>query len=55
VTGEAEAKSISHEHTFDVDTSDVDQIERTLLALAEVSLPAARRGRAGGDRRREDP
>ncbi|MEA2519705.1 MAG: polymerase [Chloroflexota bacterium] len=29
------AKSIGHEHTFDVDTSDRDQIERTLLAMAE--------------------
>jgi DNA polymerase-4 len=29
------AKSISHEHTFDVDTSDPEQIERTLLAMAE--------------------
>ena len=29
------AKSIGHEHTFDVDTSDRDVIERTLLAMAE--------------------
>ena len=29
------AKSIGHEHTFDVDTSDRDAIERTLLAMAE--------------------
>ena len=29
------AKSIGHEHTFDVDTSDREQIERTLLAMAE--------------------
>jgi DNA polymerase-4 len=47
VTGDAEAKSVSHEHTFDVDTSDVDQIERTLLALAEG---VAARLRAGGVR-----
>ena len=47
VTGEAEAKSVSHEHTFDVDTSDVDEIERTLLALAEG---VAARLRAGGVR-----
>ncbi len=32
--GEA-AKSVSHEHTFDVDTADREEIERTLLALAE--------------------
>jgi DNA polymerase-4 len=32
--GEA-AKSISHEHTFDVDTSDQEVIERTLLAMAD--------------------
>ncbi|HEY7590137.1 MAG TPA: DNA polymerase IV [Candidatus Limnocylindrales bacterium] len=31
----ADAKSIGHEHTFDVDTSDRDTIERTLLAMAE--------------------
>jgi DNA polymerase-4 len=30
-----EARSISHEHTFDVDTSDPERIERTLLGLAE--------------------
>jgi DNA polymerase IV len=29
------AKSIGHEHTFDVDTSDRETIERTLLAMAE--------------------
>ncbi len=29
------AKSIGHEHTFDVDTADRDVIERTLLAMAE--------------------
>ena len=29
------AKSIGHEHTFDVDTSDPEVIERTLLAMAE--------------------
>jgi DNA polymerase-4 len=47
VTGDAEAKSVSHEHTFDVDTSDIDEIERTLLALAEG---VATRLRAGGVR-----
>ena len=35
VGGGAAAKSISHEHTFDVDTSDLDSIERTLLAMAD--------------------
>jgi DNA polymerase-4 len=29
------AKSIGHEHTFDVDTSDREVIERTILAMAE--------------------
>jgi DNA polymerase-4 len=29
------AKSIGHEHTFDVDTSDRETIERTILAMAE--------------------
>ncbi len=34
--GDAEpAKSIGHEHTFDIDTSDREVIERTLLAMAE--------------------
>jgi DNA polymerase IV len=35
VAGREAAKSIGHEHTFDVDTSDPDQIERTLLAMSE--------------------
>jgi DNA polymerase-4 len=29
------AKSVSHEHTFDEDTSDAEVLERTLLAMAE--------------------
>jgi DNA polymerase-4 len=29
------AKSVGHEHTFDVDTSDPEVIERTLLAMAD--------------------
>jgi DNA polymerase-4 len=32
---QAEAKSVSHEHTFDVDTASWDTIERTLMALSE--------------------
>ncbi|MDQ2965300.1 MAG: DNA polymerase IV, partial [Chloroflexota bacterium] len=35
VSDRAEAKSIGHEHTFDVDTADRETIERTLLAMAE--------------------
>ena len=35
VGGGQAAKSIGHEHTFDVDTSDPEIIERTLLAMAE--------------------
>ena len=47
VTGDIAAKSVSHEHTFDVDTADAEVIERTLLALAEG---VASRLRAGGVR-----
>jgi DNA polymerase-4 len=36
VVGDADpAKSVGHEHTFDVDTSDPEIIERTLLAMAD--------------------
>src|SRR4029078_8800085 len=35
VGGRDAAKSVVHEHTFDVDTSDREQIERTLLAMSE--------------------
>jgi hypothetical protein len=35
VADRAAAKSIGHEHTFDIDTSDPEVIERTLLAMAE--------------------
>jgi DNA polymerase-4 len=41
------AKSIGHEHTFDRDTADPEEIERTLLAMAEG---VARRLRADGAR-----
>jgi DNA polymerase-4 len=47
VTGDVAAKSVSHEHTFDVDTADAEVIERTLLALSEG---VASRLRAGGVR-----
>jgi DNA polymerase-4 len=39
------ARSVSHEHTFDIDTADPDELERTLLALSEG---VASRLRAGG-------
>jgi DNA polymerase-4 len=32
---EADAKTMSHEHTFDTDTGDREEIERTLLSLSE--------------------
>jgi DNA polymerase-4 len=47
VTVDVAAKSVSHEHTFDVDTADAEVIERTLLALSEG---VASRLRAGGVR-----
>jgi DNA polymerase-4 len=49
VEGGQDAKSVSHEHTFDVDTADWETIERTLLALSEGVATRLRRGgvRAG--------
>jgi DNA polymerase-4 len=44
VTPEVAAKSVSHEHTFDVDTADPEVIERTLLALAEGVAARLRAG-----------
>ena len=35
VGGYEHAKSVSHEHTFDVDTADWEVLERTLLSLSE--------------------
>jgi DNA polymerase-4 len=35
VAGGEAARSVSHEHTFDVDTSDPEVLERTLLAITE--------------------
>jgi DNA polymerase-4 len=43
------ARSVSHEHTFDVDTADPEVLERTLLALSEG---VASRLRSGGVRAR---
>jgi DNA polymerase-4 len=45
VSGGEAAKSVSHEHTFDVDTSDPEMLERTLLALSEGVAGRLRRGR----------
>ncbi len=45
VSGLDPARSVSHEHTFDVDTTDPEALERTLLALSEG---VASRLRAGG-------
>lgn len=45
VSASESARSVSHEHTFDVDTSDSEALERTLLALSEG---VASRLRAGG-------
>jgi DNA polymerase IV len=45
IGGEEDPKSISHEHTFDVDTADVDQLEAT---LARLSVMVGRRLREHG-------
>ena len=39
------AKSVSHEHTFDVDTNDWEEIERTLLGLSEGVARRLRKGK----------
>jgi DNA polymerase-4 len=44
VSGGEAAKSVSHEHTFDVDTSDREMLEGTLLALSEGVAGRLRRG-----------
>jgi DNA polymerase-4 len=45
VGGHSEAKSISHEHTFNEDTSEVEKLESTLMRLSEM---VGRRLREGG-------
>ncbi len=45
VGAESEAKSISHEHTYNDDTADITQIESTLMRLSEM---VGRRLREGG-------
>jgi DNA polymerase-4 len=45
VSSDGAVKSVSNEHTFDVDTADPERIERTLLGLSES---VARRLRADG-------
>jgi DNA polymerase-4 len=44
VAGGEPARSVSHEHTFDVDTSDPEVLERTLLALSEGVAARLRAG-----------
>jgi DNA polymerase-4 len=44
VGGGDPAKSVSHEHTFDIDTNDWDTIERTLLGLSEGVARRLRKG-----------
>ena len=56
VGGGDPAKSIGHEHTFDVDTSDPELIERTLLAMADgVASRLRSAGLKAGDGHRQDP
>ncbi len=38
------ARSVSHEHTFDIDTADPEVLERTLLALSEGVAGRLRKG-----------
>jgi DNA polymerase IV len=45
VSGGEAAKSVSHEHTFDVDTSDPEVLERALLGLSEGVAGRLRRGK----------
>ncbi len=45
VLGVEPARSVSHEHTFDVDTSQPEVLERTLLALSDAVAGRLRAGR----------
>ena len=44
VSGAEPARSVSHEHTFDIDTADAEVLERTLLALSEGVAGRLRHG-----------
>jgi DNA polymerase IV len=44
VAGDVAAKSVSHEHTFSVDTADRERIEATILALSEGVAERLRKG-----------
>jgi DNA polymerase-4 len=45
VGADAEAKSISHEHTYNEDTSDANQLEATLMRLCEMVARRLREGK----------
>ncbi len=45
VAGVERARSVSHEHTFEVDTTSAEEIEATLLALSEGVAARLREGR----------
>src|SRR2546427_6093782 len=51
VVTDEETKSISSEHTFDRDTSDLDQIKRCLLEQAEEVGASLRREHLAADRK----
>jgi DNA polymerase-4 len=44
VSGADPARSVSHEHTFEIDTADMETLERTLLALSEGVASRLRAG-----------
>ena len=45
VGADTDAKSISHEHTYNEDTADTDQLESTLMRLSEMVGRRLREGR----------